>query len=244
MLIVVNKELFDIDEFEGAAVGEEYNYRTNYSVSSKVIKREKDRKSGEIKERPYNRPILDMYYDDYEYFQNGVSMTFVQGNSKGSSMLPLKCYVDGLAKYDQEVFLIAIPFNGTLDTIPKSYDYRILGGTIVNSQYKNITIENDKTKYKKILYLAVSPDSRKLYDENHAYHKDSIDIDVCWHDEDDEEAQVITYNTTISIFVDGNTENLAYRISNKMTYDAGTIEKNKSKSPVFEVYKPKKKSKK
>lgn len=249
MIIVVNEELFKTKEIENVTVGnKQFKYKTNYSISDKVIKRQKDKETGKFIERPYTRSVLDVYYDDLEYHELGLSMTFVQNRGgKGESQLPLKCFADGEAQFDSELFLIAIPFNGTLDIIPKSYDYRILGGTIVKSQYKNIQIEGDSTKYNKILYLAVSPDSRKLYDADHSYHKDSIDVNITWYNVEPNQGQrdsdSVKHTTTISIYVDKELENLTYNIKNSAVYGEPINTDNLVKSRVFEIYKPKKKIK-
>lgn len=245
MITIINEELFNVQNVESeVSETNKYRFTTTYSVSEKVICRGVNPTTGDIFERPYVRPILNLCYNDKSELdkQSNLGMKIAQNTKgKGDSMLPLQCTIDKAfgASY---LFLIAIPFNGTLKAIPKSHDYRIYGGTIVKSQYKNIDFNGEK--YRKILYLAISPNIILLADNLHTHYKDSIDIDILWFTKgglmvDDGTNKInVKHTTTISISISDDCDKpLKYSVKNNAVYGEKLNKDEFKSSKIFEVYK-------
>ena len=74
---------------------------------------------------------------------------------------------------DRSIYMIAVPFNGIMKSIPESPDYRIYKGCLV---YSPLPIYFKKKSYKKVLYLVLEP-NMKIFEPDHKYHKNSIDLD-------------------------------------------------------------------
>lgn len=74
--------------------------------------------------------------------------------------------------YDTDVYMVAIPFNGIIKPVERSYDYRIFRAVIVKSDKRDIEFEG--AFYKNIMYMIVVPNMQLLLKEDHKYRKDAL----------------------------------------------------------------------
>lgn len=95
-------------------------------------------------------------------------------------------------KYDADVFLAAIPFNGSIKPIALNKDFHIYKAMIVNAADR-ITFRDDR--YKKILYLVFVAMPTALTASNPHFHKDETVLTVESFMNSRENEDVSTKNT-------------------------------------------------
>jgi len=100
-------------------------------------------------------------------------------------------------KYDSDLVMVAIPFNGIAQPIEPSHNFRIHKGMVATSNKRNI--EYDGNLYKKVLYLMIEPNNA-LFKPDHKYHVDEINLDfVSYNLETKEDATTTTVKTTSTL---------------------------------------------
>lgn len=80
--------------------------------------------------------------------------------------------------YDTDVYMVAIPFNGIIKPIERSYDYRIFRAVIVKSDKRDIEFEG--AFYKNIAYMILVPNMQLLLKEDHKYRKDALSFEFSY----------------------------------------------------------------
>jgi len=88
--------------------------------------------------------------------------------------IDIKFFEEAKEEYvDRHIYILAVPFNGIMKSLPETIQYRIYKGCLV---YSPLPIYFKKKSYKKILYLVFEPNA-SLFKEDHKYHTDQINID-------------------------------------------------------------------
>lgn len=108
-------------------------------------------------------------------------------------------------KFDTPIYLVAIPFNGLLQKIEPSFQYRIYRAFVVKSEKRDISWNNGA--YKKIAYMVVVPNTA-MFDENHKYHTDMIALSVTSYNIEqnhDGEKFTVKEDITVEFNPDGTT---------------------------------------
>ena len=142
-------------------------------------------------------------------------------------------------KFDTDVYMIAIPFNGIIKPIEKSFDFRIFRAFIANSDRRNI--EFDGEFYKSIAYMIVVPNIQ-LLNEDHKYSKESLVFNFSFVTRSsDRDGETRSEETTVSLTF--TKEGL---VSVKEVNDVPNdyADDFTKRGPLFPIYKPEEKSKK
>ena len=161
MITLINENLFELVTNEETT--ENGNFFKTDVLTSMKVKKAKDNSMGKTR----ITSIKSSNKDFNACYTNVVNFT----NKIGKTIVTLKAMETN--RYDNDVYLIAIPFNGIAEPIANSPQYRIHHGLIVHSDKKNIKF-NDET-YTKVLYLMVEP-NKGLFKEDHKYHVDEIHL--------------------------------------------------------------------
>lgn len=186
MIHIINPELFQITTNERE--NEKGSYFQTVVASAMKVKRGKNDKyaSNQIL-TTINCPVED-YNSTKTVVQmvekNGKCRTTVRANDKN--------------KYDTEVYLIAIPFNGFIGKITDSKFYRIYRGLIVKSFKKDI--EWNGELYTKCAYMVVTP-NHLVFNEDHKHHTDCINLSIetyCLNTNKNDPTDVKTVKTTVT----------------------------------------------
>lgn len=102
-------------------------------------------------------------------FDTPMSINVMQ---KHQPQVEIRCHKDGEDRAN--VYVIAFPFNGMIRPIAENPQYRIYKGLIATSSKPFFF---NGCKYKKILYLVIEV-NKNLFQAEHKYHTDHIDIDL------------------------------------------------------------------
>lgn len=164
MLNIINQELFNFKSSEKEAANQEKLYQLDIFTTPQA--------SRQIKDELRGRQVLRLLSASKEYtsFKQSIS---VRDNENGKRSVLIRA--NSFSKRDDNVFLIAFPFNGIIKPIEYSKQYRIYKGLIASSDSRNIQFSNNK--YQKILYLVIEP-NMNLFDQDHKYHTDNINIEI------------------------------------------------------------------
>lgn len=142
-------------------------------------------------------------------------------------------------KYDNDVFLMAIPFNGLIKPLPINPDFHVYHGVVINCM--NGPIEVDEVKYNKIIYFIVEPVTKSLRSNVPTEHKDQIKFIVeSFEGIDGTEKQSSakgTFELTCSLQADGKLEYLTTMTSS--TIDFEDMSKYRH-TPIYTAFKPRK----
>ena len=109
-------------------------------------------------------------------------------------------------KYDNDVYLIAIPYSGIMVPIHGSKDYRIYRGVTVRAAKR--TIEFEGKKYNKIAFLVLTVNP-KVFDESNKFFKDHIDFSIETYNlenGDGDEKKTVKTTVTITLYPDKDPE--------------------------------------
>ena len=126
---------------------------------------------------PINRDILTVNYVSEDQLKDpsllmtqATSLKVVE-NRNGIPVVSARCLIED-SPNKSNLYVVAYPFNGMLTPIENDPHYRIYKGMIMSSVRPFYF--NGK-HYRKILYLVIEP-HMALFDQNHKYHTDHIDI--------------------------------------------------------------------
>lgn len=203
MIKFVNKELFQLNTERERGEHGDY-YKTTVSSSIEVT----NQKTG----KKMHRIITTILSDMEDYNDSSINVGIRSTTTKnGSARVSLN--VSGNNKYDTDVYLVAIPFNGFIDEIEKSFQYRIYRGVMVKSEKRDIVFNGEK--YKKIAYMIVVPNLSMLKEE-HKYHVDTLSLTVSSYNLEtvDDNQETVKYTTTVefkdryTVDVTSTTENV------------------------------------
>lgn len=128
--------------------------------------------------------------NDYQKENIRVSTTLI--NRKPN----IKIRASNNNRFDMDIYMMAIPFNGIIQPIPGSFDYRIYRAFIAQSDRRDIEFEGKL--YKKIAYLIMAPNTQ-LLQEYHTHHKDTLEFDFSFVNREGNDSKTICKKTTISI---------------------------------------------
>ena len=223
MIQIINEELFNVTSKREENENGEF-FKTAYHTAFSV----KNEKTGKMVQR-----IITTAISPSEDPNIGNMSVYTTTNKSGNPNVSLR--TSERYTSDTDVFLIAIPFNGFIQEIEKSSNYRIYRGFVVHSDKKNIKF-NGQT-YKKVAYMMVTINS-KVFDEEHKYHTDKIDLTInTFNLESDgasDEKQTVQTTTSIS-FTNNNGDILV-----DVVRDSAVVEpvdandfKNKAIFPIF-----------
>ncbi len=164
MLNIINQELFNFKSSEKEVPNQEKLHQLDIFTTPQA--------SRQIKDEVRGRQILRLLSSSKEYtsFKQSIS---VRDNENGKRSILIRA--NDNVRRDANVFLIAFPFNGVIKPIEYSKQYRIYKGLIASSDSRNIQFKNKK--YQKILYLVIEP-NMNLFNEDHKYHTDEINITI------------------------------------------------------------------
>ena len=194
MIQVINEELFNVASTREENENGEF-FKTVFNTSFGV----KNSKTGKVTQRAITTAVSP--YEDPNCGNMSIHTTI---NKFGNPNVNLRTNDKNVT--DTDVFLIAIPFNGFIQEIEKSFNYRIYRGFVVHSDKKNI--EFDEKTYKKVAYMMVTINS-KVFDKDHKYHTDDISLTVNTFnletDATTQEKKTVKTTTTIS-FTNDNGE--------------------------------------
>jgi len=147
MFYIINDELFTFEATEGTNDYGDF-YQLNILTSNNVRKKSEDGTSDVW----LPKTITRVYGPDKDFSQYKMAYSSKE-NDHGKVNVVIK--FNQSVKVDNSLYIVAIPFNGVIKPIPASNQYRILKGYIAVSD--NWSIEYGPRKYKKILYLIISP---------------------------------------------------------------------------------------
>jgi len=219
MLHVVNNNLFDFQTEAGTSKYGDY-FKTK--VFPNVPQKET-----EVNPRLLTIVSASKNYNDYP-------MLLLSSGTKESGInVLLKSFENN--KYDMQLYLVAFPFNGLADAIPKSNMYRIHRGYLYTS--KTRTVKFGDSTYKKVLYLLVEPNV-KMFDPNNAHHTDSIELEfVSYNIENVENSDSKrTVKTTVTLTMYPKTATKPYDID-WITEEVDPIDKESLKDiDIFPLY--------
>ena len=144
MIKIINPELFKLETTVEKSENGNY-FKTLVSSAIKVS----SQKNGE----KINRNITTIFSGEEDYNSNnvGIRTVKVEGTKfliNGSVRVSINSSENNT--YDTNIYLIAIPFNGFIEEIEKSFQYRIYRGIMVKADKR--TIEFNGKTYKKIVY--------------------------------------------------------------------------------------------
>lgn len=219
MIKIINEELFNVISTKEENENGEF-FKTAYNTSFDV----KNAKTGKMAPR-----IITTAISPEEDPNNGNVNIHSNVNKFGNLRVSLR--TDERNKHDVNVYLIAIPFNGFIQEIEKSFNYRIYRGLVIHSDKKNIEFNGET--YKKVAYMMVVV-NEKMFDEDHKYHTDTIDLTVNTFnletDPDTQEKYTVQTTNTVSF-----TKNGSYFTRDVKTVDPIDPEdfKNKMVFPIF-----------
>lgn len=192
MIKIINAELFRIISTKESNESGEF-FKTTFSTSFDV----KNAKTGKMSPR-----VITTAISTEEDPSEGNVNIHTSVNKLGHRRVSLR--TNERNKHDMNVYLIAIPFNGFIQEIEKSFGYRIYRGLVIHSDRKNI--EFDGETYKKVAYMMVVA-NEGMFDESHKYHADEIDLVVNTFnletDPNSQENYTVKTTNTISFTNDG-----------------------------------------
>lgn len=153
MIKFVNDELFSFTPTTERPEGKEPFFKLRILTSNKIIKTPRD---GEAKDANYFEPlireVMTVTAPDENYNQY-VSNLRVQDDERGNTKVRVQCFRESTNR-NANLFLLAIPFNGRIQPIPRTKDYRIYKGVLVTSAR---TFWFRGNRFRKILYLVIEP---------------------------------------------------------------------------------------
>lgn len=99
-------------------------------------------------------------------------------------------------KFDTDVYMVAIPFNGIIKPIEKSFDFRIFRAFIAQSDRRDI--EFDGKFYKSIAYMVIVPNIQ-LLNEDHKYSKEYLVFNFSFVTRASHDGKTESEETTVSL---------------------------------------------
>lgn len=155
-VVTSNKIVKNTNTSEG-----EINRKKSYDIKNKNVQ----------SYTPINREILKINAPDIDNWNEKPMMIKVYDNEKGIPQVEVNVLQDTYQNR-ANLYVLAFPFNGLLKKIPEDPKYRIYKGVLASSSKP--FFYNGK-RYRKVLYLVIEP-NLNLFDKDHKYHTDSIDI--------------------------------------------------------------------
>jgi len=116
--------------------------------------------------------LASVISDTQNYSDNNLRI-WMSNNSEGKSVFKMNSSAKN--RFDTDVYIVAIPFNGILKPIESSFEYRIFRGSIIQSERRDI--EYDDALFKKIAYMVIVPNV-SLFNKTHKYHKDVLTLKI------------------------------------------------------------------
>ena len=218
MIKFINKELFNVETVQGENDHGVY-YKTMISSQTEV----KNPKTGEM-----NKKIIASIISPNEDYNTNIS---IQTKNVGkSTRISIKSSERN--KFDTDVYFVAIPFNGFIEEIAPSFQYRIYRGIILQNEKRSIEFNGES--YKKIAYMIVVPNT-SVFKEDHKYHVDEISLVVNSYNlesQEDGSKKTIKKSDTI-IFTKDNVE---VKVDNTETEPVNADDYKGKK--IFPLYKP------
>lgn len=192
MINLINEELMNITTEEKVNKnGEKY-----IEVLFKTGIETKNNKTKETKQHVITKLFAES--EDYNSEKTGITInTSAYGTRVGLRSSNQK------VKNDTNIYIIAIPFNGYVKPMFRTFDYRIYKSMVVTAEKRNITFHG--AMYKKIAYLIVVP-NEMMFDESHKYHKDVLELvmeSFNLESISEDEKETIHATTTISFKASG-----------------------------------------
>lgn len=193
MIKFINPELFQLSTvLEHGKSGDFYKTTVSSSVQTT------NQKTGE----KMNRIITTILSatEDFDDSETNVAIK-TTATKNGTTRVSLNVF-DNI-KYDTDVYLAAIPFNGFIEEIEQSFDYRIYRGLMVKSDKRNIEFQGET--FKKVAYMIIVP-NLGLLKEDHKYHQDVLTLKVSSYNletRDDNTQDTVKYTTTLTFDNDG-----------------------------------------
>lgn len=185
MITFINESLFTV---KSEAVSNDRGdiFKTDVLTVPTVLKK----KSSETAPRVFTK--ITSSTEDYNESNAAVHASV---GFKGSEKISIRASERN--RYDSDLYMVAIPFNGIAQPIEPSHNFRIHKGFVAVSDRRNI--EFDGAMYKKVLYLLIEPNNA-LFDKNHKYHVDEINLDfVTYNLETKDEETTVTVKTTTTL---------------------------------------------
>lgn len=196
MITIVNPEFFSLNTEK---VTNEETGRTYYKTAVTTGIEVKDKKTNEKRSR-----IVTTIYHDTEDYNDSKSVVRSAATKTGGVRVSISA--NDRNHYNNPIYLVAIPFNGFLDEIKESKQYRIYRGFVISEEKR--TIEWAGEKYKKIAYMIVVP-SRYLFEDDVYDHVDVIRLVMNSYNietsEDRSSSNTVKTTNVIEFYPDGKT---------------------------------------
>lgn len=173
MITLVHPELFNMEKSETENKFHQKQYKTSYTSKGNFLRPKEDK---ETPGKKYNKnltfPVMDVLCEAED--PNAFPMILKTVKAKDG-----KINIEGIAnadvKHDTHAICIAFPYKGLLKPFPEKMPFRVAKGFIAQSDYA--TIKFGKTKYRKVLYLILIPNTAILAPD-HPYHKDELYFNI------------------------------------------------------------------
>jgi len=163
MVVVVNKDLFSTDTKKKSGSNGDF-FATSYLTPVEI----EDRQSGD----KFKRLISVVNHSSEELNKENTRIR-IKPLKPGRNQVQIRQSPD--YKFDSDIYLIAVPFNGVLLPIEESYSYRILSGFVVNTLKNPVMV--GKQKFGKIAYMIVTL-NKGLFAEDNKHHTDQLELVV------------------------------------------------------------------
>ena len=165
MIKFINPELFHLDTT--LVQGEHSDYfKTVVSSAIKVTTKQSNDKV---------RKVVTTIISDKEDITSSDTNCVIKTAPTANGTMRVSINAFERNDHDTDIYLVAIPFNGFIEEIEKSFQYRIYRGVMVKTDKR--TIEFQGNTYKKVAYMIVVPNGNMLEDNN-KYHEDELTLKV------------------------------------------------------------------
>jgi hypothetical protein len=201
MLRIYNENLVETHSKKKLNKYNEEIVETDFTTTSRAVD-----PNAESREGFHNGPRTVMKLDCADNNYSQYNLTFSTSDSKvGNVNVLAKAFPTN--KYDKELLLLAIPFNGIIKPIGINKDFKIFRCTIVNCSHAPITMNGPDEKpkeYRKILYCVLAPAFRALLATDDS-HKDETKLNIEFYQksyEDDTKSIKTTFSAACSLNAD------------------------------------------
>lgn len=199
MIKFINDQFFEQDIQKMTNTEDGRTYYKNFITSSLEVE---DKKTNEMKKRV----VTTVYHNQEDYNQDNcmVRSTATKG---GGVRVSISSNVRN--RFDTNIYLVAIPFNGFLEKIEDTPQYRIYRGFVVSAKKRSIEWAGDL--YKKIAYMIVVPNAGMMK-EDARNHVDLIKLVMRSYNietvEGEKDPITVKTTNTIEFYPDGHTNTL------------------------------------
>lgn len=122
---------------------------------------------------PLNKELMKINAPEIRAVMDNPMRIKVYDNERSQPQVELNTLMDNYTN-KANIYIVGVPFNGTIKPIPEDPKYRIYKGALVVSATPFMF---HKRSYSKILYLIIEP-NLNLFNPDHKYHTDTIELKI------------------------------------------------------------------